>query len=1023
MATFLPFVAVAAVQRGGPDVLVTLPDPPRQPGEPLVRPGVARLAGAQLMMVPLVPQGGGTVNVHSPVTGPCRQVDLTATPIAALPGVSILLEISPLPFAAAAVLRRLPGLPVFYVAVPALASPPPDDHLVAAGEQLGTEAIAWVGALFDDRLALSPLTVMGLIGDAMPVLDTNAEVADWQRLADELDVAGRTLRVLDHAGRPGASYRVRVVAPAGTTVQTADATGSLTLPAGDLELRWIADEDGDPVDRPVHALVERSLADADDLTTSSAPGESIAIPAALAHGHLQVLDAGRWFADRSPGLLAGLGNVHPRSRLQPLVDGFATFAPMLDDLRAATGPGCGAHFAGWSFNDFPLDLDDQAATMLTELVRALTKGGGAGAEADGARFLIDQYIHFRDDAPAGDDLEAAAVLLLILGYDAMVVAGLLGRLPRDPRWLVAMVSLAALAAYVVGAAFAGDILEFLEGEADESKGMAEVLNAIRPNIALRAHHPARFSDNPLVVPNPLPVAPSAYLHGVSSWHQKFQVIRRTPDALGNEVVGYVGGIDMNKNRLDGWGHHGSKWRPADGAALSPAPEAGAFHDVHARITGPAAADVALTFERRWALDTNLQPAPGPTDPPIPGVAFTAPDPTDPEVPPQPARHLVQVGRSGYRPAPGGEARALPWSPLGETTVSDALVNAIGSAREYIYIEDQYFTPHDEYVAALLDAAVREPALRLVVVMPSSSDQVFGDVRHAEMFELLRDGRNGDGYGDRMIVAAPVRRPRLGDGGRVASLGRLVLQEDLPATGDQILVGPRSRLPEVSLLSPFVPFWLWVDGERMLAVEQRDDVLSTSEVPSRRFLLSRATGPTNRWGAQPRLHTAGAAVTMAQVPGIYVHTKAIMVDDIFVGIGSCNTNRRGFFHDGEIQAFAVPEQLKASRENPALALRTALWAEHLGIPPAMGPTLLADPVAAFELLRRSTYLGNRMSTFEALGARTELALLGESVQWAETVATLFGTVSTDVLPYAWNTLIEPTTASDLTPRLGPGIGTV
>ncbi len=61
----------------------------------------------------------------------------------------------------------------------------------------------------------------------------------------------------------------------------------------------------------------------------------------------------------------------------------------------------------------------------------------------------------------------------------------------------------------------------------------------------------------------------------------------------------------------------------------------------------------------------------------------------------------------------------------------------------------------------------------------------------------------------------------------------------------------------------------------------------------------------------------------------------MVDDVFVGIGSCNTNRRGFFHDGEITAFAVPEQLKAARENPALNLRTALWAEHLGIPPAMG----------------------------------------------------------------------------------------
>jgi phosphatidylserine/phosphatidylglycerophosphate/cardiolipin synthase-like enzyme len=394
------------------------------------------------------------------------------------------------------------------------------------------------------------------------------------------------------------------------------------------------------------------------------------------------------------------------------------------------------------------------------------------------------------------------------------------------------------------------------------------------------------------------------------------------------------------------------------------------------------------------------------------------------VPPQPARHLVQVCRSGYRPAPGSGSTPLPWSPLGEPTIANAIVKAIGSAREYISIEDQYFTPHDPYIAALLDAAQREPSLRLLVVMPSASDQVFGDVRHKEMFELLRDGRPGEeGYGDRMILAAPVRRPLLGDAGRTASLGRLVLQGNLSAVDDQILLGPRSRLPDVSVLSPFVPFWLWVEGERMLAVEKRDDVLSDSQIPSRRFLVLRAGGAATRWGASPRAHPAGAAVTMAQIPGIYVHTKAIMVDDIFVGIGSCNTNRRGFFHDGEIQAFAVPEQLKAARDNPALALRTALWAEHLGLPPAMGRTLLADPVAAFELFRRPTYVGNRMSSFEALGPRTDLAFLGEKVAWAETIATLLGTVGPDLLPFMWNVIIEPTTGSDPGPVLGPEIGNV
>jgi phosphatidylserine/phosphatidylglycerophosphate/cardiolipin synthase-like enzyme len=1021
VATFAPFVTASAVRRAGPDLVLTLPDPTRAPGEPLVRPGVARLAGAPLVLVPLAPSGAATsLEVRSPVTGFSRRVELGTIPPPGLPGVLTALEIAPLPFAAAAVLRRLPGLPTFYVAIPGLGATPADDDVVSAGEPLGTPAAVWVGALFADRVAVSAATVIDLVAEAMAGTDTAADITAWQTLAS-LAEPGRSLRVLDHAGRPGASYRVRVTSPGGTSVLTADPDGSVALPPGELSLRWIEDGAGAAPGRPVHALYERSLADPADEDSSSQPGEPIVVPASVSRGHVQVIDADRWFAERPPGLDPGLGLVHPGSRLQPLVDGLATFTLMLDDLRHATGPGCGAHFAGWAFNDFPLDLRDVDATMFTDLVRALRQGTGPGRDAIGARFLMDKYIAFREDAPAGEQIELAAVLLLIAGGDALVVAGLLDSLldllPRDPRWVAALLVLATVAVYLTGALGAGALLTAIEEKIDGSGELAAALNAIRPNVALRARHPATFRDNPLSVPNPLPIDVTEYLTGTGSYHQKFQVIRREVEPSGHAVIGYVGGVDINQNRLDSPGHHGSAWRPADAVALSPAPKPRAFHDVHARVTGPAAADVALTFERRWAFDRSRQPVPAPGEPPLLDVAFPAPAPTSADVPPQSARHLVQICRSGYRPLPGG-GTPLPWSPLGEATIAEAVVNAIRGAREYIYIEDQYFTPHNEYIGALLDAAVREPSLRLVVVMPSASDQVFGDTRHKEMFELLRAGRPGEeGYGERLILAAPVRRPLLGDAGRTAGLGRLVLQDNLTATGDQILLGPRSRLPGS------VPFWLWVDGERMLAIEKRDDLLSETLVPSRRFLVLRAGGAATRWGAQPRTHDAGAAVTMAQISGIYVHTKVIVVDDIFVGIGSCNTNRRGFFHDGEIQAFAVPEQLKASPENPALALRTALWAEHLGLPPAMGPCLLADPVAAFELFRRSTYVGNRMSTFDALGARTDLAFLGEKAMWAESIATLLGSLSADLLPYVWNIVIEPTTGSDPDPVLGPEVGDV
>jgi hypothetical protein len=116
-------------------------------------------------------------------------------------------------------------------------------------------------------------------------------------------------------------------------------------------------------------------------------------------------------------------------------------------------------------------------------------------------------------------------------------------------------------------------------------------------------------------------------------------------------------------------------------------------------------------------------------------------------------------------------------------------------------------------------------------------------------------------------------------------------------------------------------------------------------------------------------------------------------------------------------------LKASRENPARNLRIALWAEHLGIPPAMGPSLLADPVAAFELFRRPTLIGNRVSGFDALGITPELGFPAEGGVVKKMLATLGITIADDLVPYIWNVFADPPTLSDPHPTVGPGLGTV
>lgn len=1011
MSSFLPFVPPDAAARAGPDITAVLPSPPRQPGDPIVRPTVARYEGVPVVFLPLRPAGSApTISLRAPVTGTSRHVALP-TPIE---GVTTLLEVSPLSFAIRDLVRRLPALPTFYLGAVTADAFPEDDQVITTGEPIADAATAIVGVVFGDRVALSPAVWIDLIGDAMTGIESASDLAAWRGLG-AFAAPNRVVRVLDHVGRPAASYQLRVNASTVTT----DAMGEVALPAGDVSVRWLADDGGVAPGGPVHARYEagRNIDPVaiNDRGSSSPPGGTIEIPADHLRPHLQLLDAARWFAARPAGLDAALGHVYPDSRVQPLVDGIDTFALLLDDLRAATGPGCGAHFAGWAFNDFPFDLDDEANTMFTDLVKALRAGGTV--DAAGARFLMDQFLVLRDDAPA-EAIRQLLVVLLGAGADVLILKAVADAAHTDGHGLFIVGLTTILATLLVGLGDPSAVLEAIEDTQDFSAELHELFNTINAGIALRARHPASWADNPLGhVPPQLQAIGfdhRDFSTGVGSYHQKFQVVRRTPDALGNQVIGYLGGVDIHQGRLDTWGHHGSAWIPPDRPSRQPSVRT--FHDVHVRVTGPAAADVAHTFQHRWAFDTSRRPADVPEHPP----AFPAPDPADEnEVPPQPARHIVQVCRSGYAPDPAGGSVPLPWSPFGEATIPQGFVNAINNAREFIYIEDQYFTPHDEYVHALLEASRRNDSIRLVIVIPSNADNLFGDIRRRELFERLRtdDPSSLHGWGDRLIVGAPMRRPVLADAGRVASRGRLVLQQALAANGDTVLLGPRSRLP------PEVPFWLYVEGDRMLAVERNEDV-TADDVPSRRYLVRRAGGAEPLWGGLARAHAKGAPVTLSQETGIYVHTKVMIVDDVFVGVGSCNANRRGFFHDGEITAFAVPEQLKSAPDNPARALRCALWAEHLGIPPSMGPALLADPIAASDLFRRPTQVGNRLSSFAALGVKPELGLFdGEAKTWLKMLTTLGITLAEGIVPFVWNVFADPTTATDPLPSAGPELGAV
>ena len=177
------------------------------------------------------------------------------------------------------------------------------------------------------------------------------------------------------------------------------------------------------------------------------------------------------------------------------------------------------------------------------------------------------------------------------------------------------------------------------------------------------------------------------------------------------------------------------------------------------------------------------------------------------------------------------------------------------------------------------------------------------------------------------------------------------------------------------------------------------------------------------------HAAKAPVTLSQLKGVFVHSKMMIVDDTFGSIGSANYNRRGFFHDGELNVFAIPEQLRRADENPARALRVALWAEHLGLPPAMGMSCCATCGARCRcsLGRTSSATASPTSACStrtagssrrSRTARPHGLMLG--LHAGRSVINLsLGVVTGALLSELWAEVIDPTTDDNPSRHLGPG----
>lgn len=194
------------------------------------------------------------------------------------------------------------------------------------------------------------------------------------------------------------------------------------------------------------------------------------------------------------------------------------------------------------------------------------------------------------------------------------------------------------------------------------------------------------------------------------------------------LYAFCGGIDFNRDRID----------PVTTGSFSSGGAGSPLHDVHCQIQGPAAFDLLQIFLQRWNdhpdhVDLNRQKGP----------LLTAPSPA----PIAGAHEWVQIGRTfGNGNAHRGiDSENLGTRPrgytflrgrAGEQTVKRMVLHAIGQARRFIYMEEQYLVSL-EIRDALMRALPNIEHLTILIPDGSISDLPQGNFRRREFIAPLR----------------------------------------------------------------------------------------------------------------------------------------------------------------------------------------------------------------------------------------------------------------------------------------------
>ncbi|OAY52820.1 phospholipase D alpha 1 [Manihot esculenta] len=395
-------------------------------------------------------------------------------------------------------------------------------------------------------------------------------------------------------------------------------------------------------------------------------------------------------------------------------------------------------------------------------------------------------------------------------------------------------------------------------------------------------------------------------------HQKIVVVDSAMpngDSQRRRIVSFVGGLDLCDGRYDSpfhslfrtldTAHHDDFHQPnfTNGASIEKGGPREPWHDIHSRLEGPIAWDVLFNFEQRWRKqggkdllvhlreldDIIISPSP---------VMY----PDDYET------WNVQL----FRSIDGGAAFGFPETPedaaraglvsgkdnIIDRSIQDAYIHAIRRAKNFIYIENQYFLGSSFCWSS--DGIKPEDINVLHVIPKELSLKIVSKIEAGERFTVYA-----------VVPMWPEGLPESGSVQAILDWQRRTMDmmykdivQALRAKG--IEEDPRNYLTFFCLGNREVK----KSGEYEPSAKPEDDSDYIRAQEARRFM-------------------------------IYVHSKMMIVDDEYIIVGSANINQRSMdgARDSEI-AMGAYQPYQLSTRQPARGqvhgFRMALWYEHLGM---------------------------------------------------------------------------------------------